>query len=102
MFLFATALNAATNVDSLTDFNRTADFIHLDDAVFTAIGATGALAAGAFRAGTAAGDADDRIVYDQASGSLYYDADGNGAGAQVLFAQLTPGTGLGADDIVVV
>ena len=62
----------------------------LDDAVFTGLG-LGTLGAGAFRTGSAAQDADDRIVYNQATGQLFFDADGNGAGAQVLFA-LVAGT----------
>ena len=48
----------------------------------------GALPAGAFAIGAAAGQADDRIVYDPASHKLYYDADGSGAGAAIHFATL--------------
>ena len=33
-------------------------------------------------------DANDRVLYDTNGGQLYYDADGNGAGARVLFAIL--------------
>lgn len=39
-----------------------------------------------FALGTAANHANDRLIYDQGSANIYYDADGNGAGAAVLFA----------------
>jgi serralysin len=52
--------------------------------------------------GAAATGDDHRIVYDQATGALYFDADGNGAGAAVQFAQLGAGTVLAASDFVVI
>ena len=70
------------------------DTIFLDRDIFTGIAANGTLAAAAFRAGTAAGDADDRIVYDAATGNIFYDADGLGGVAQILFATVTPATAL--------
>ena len=73
----------------------------LDDAVFTGL-SMGALPAGAFVVGTAAQDADDRIIYDQATGKLWFDADGNGAGAAILFATLGTGLGITAGDFVVI
>ena len=93
-FYFDTALSASTNVDAILDFSVVDDAINLSRSVFTAIAATGTLAASAFRLGTAAADADDRIVYDSATGRIYYDADGSGAGAQVLFATVAAGTAL--------
>jgi serralysin len=60
------------------------------------------LSSGAFANGTAAQDADDRIIYNQATGELWFDADGNGAGAAVQFALLAAGTTLTASDIVVI
>ena len=50
--------------------------------------------AGAFRNGTAALDADDRILYDAATGQIRYDADGIGGAAAILFATVTAGTAL--------
>jgi Ca2+-binding RTX toxin-like protein len=38
--------------------------------------------------GTKAHDADDRIIYNKATGALYYDDDGTGAHVQVQFATL--------------
>ncbi|MEP9401705.1 calcium-binding protein [Sphingomonas sp. VNH70] len=100
-FRFSTALGNG-NVDTITDFTVADDTILLDDAVFAAAGSLGTLAAGAFRIGTAAQDADDRILYDSATGALYYDADGNGAGAAVQFATIGTGLALTHADFVVI
>ena len=53
-------------------------------------------------AGAAAHDADDRIIYDQTNGNLYYDADGNGAGAAILFANLSGHPAIVAADFQVI
>jgi Ca2+-binding RTX toxin-like protein len=92
-FLFMTAPNAASNVDDITDFNVADDTIVLNAAVFGAIG-LGTLAGSQFAIGTAAQDAGDRIIYDDATGAVYYDRDGTGAAAAVQFAELTPGLAL--------
>ena len=93
-FYFDTALSATKNVDRIDSFSVAEDTIMLDRTVFTGVGANGTLSSSAFFAGTAAQDADDRIVYDSASGKIFYDADGSGGGAAVLFAQVAAGTAL--------
>jgi Ca2+-binding RTX toxin-like protein len=100
-FVFDTALDGLGNVDRIADFSVADDTILLDQSIFSAIASTGTLDASAFRAGTAAQDADDRVIYDSASGRIYYDADGSGAGAQVLFAQVTAGLALTNADFLV-
>ena len=45
---------------------------------------------------------DDRIIYNQATGQLFYDADGNGGAAAVLFATVTGAPALGAGDFTVI
>lgn len=93
-FRFDTALNAATNVDKIADFKAVDDTIFLDRSIFSGIAADGTLSSDAFRAGTAALDADDRIIYDQSTGKIFYDADGSGGIAAVLFAQVNANTAL--------
>jgi Ca2+-binding RTX toxin-like protein len=91
-FVFDTALSATTNVDLITDFSHVDDTIRLSKAIFKALGA-------------AAHDADDHIIYNPANGRLYYDDDGNGAHAQVLFATLgttTHPTNVAYNDFVVI
>ncbi|WP_375404512.1 hypothetical protein [uncultured Sphingomonas sp.] len=101
VFAFTTAPTAG-NVDTIRDFSGE-DRIGLDAGIFRGLAeVTTAVAADRFVLGTAAQDADDRLVYDQATGRLLYDADGSGAGAGVLFAMLTPGTVLSAASFVVV
>ena len=91
----------AANADTLTDFAGNWDSIRLDAGAFTALGALGRFAAGdaRFFAGTAAHDADDRIVYNSATGQLWYDADGNGAGAAQLIGTLSNHAAVSAGDI---
>ena len=93
-FYFDTALNAATNVDTIRGFDTVGyDRFELSRAIFTAIGA-GTLSEDAFHEGSAAADAEDRIVYDIQTGEVFYDADGSGAGAAILFARVDPGVSL--------
>jgi len=95
-FIFNTALGD-TNIDTIQGYNATNDTILLDDAVFTALGLPIALAAGFFTTGTAATDTNDRIIYNAATGALFYDADGLGGVAAVQFATLTGVTGVISD-----
>jgi Ca2+-binding RTX toxin-like protein len=102
-FRFDAALSATTNVDTITDFTVVDDTIRLDDAVFLGL-PTGTLEAAAFRAndtGNAAA-ATDRIIYETDTGKLFFDANGNAAGAKIHFATLTAGLSLTAADFVIV
>ena len=62
--------------------------------IFAAAGASGTLASTAFFTGAAAHYADDRILYDSATGALRYDADGTGGAAATQFATLSPALNL--------
>jgi Ca2+-binding RTX toxin-like protein len=101
-FLFNTTPNATTNHDNILAYSVADDTIALDQTIFTGLPTLGTLDASAFYAGTSAHDADDRIIYNSATGNIYYDADGNGSGAQVLFAHVTAGTGLTNADFLIV
>jgi serralysin len=98
-FVFSTALGAG-NIDTITDFSVTDDFVRLDDAVFAGLTA-GFLSVAAFRIGAAAVDADDRIIYNNATGALLFDADGNGAAAAQQFATLSTGLAMTNADVFI-
>jgi Ca2+-binding RTX toxin-like protein len=99
-FIFKNGLGAS-NVDTITDFTVPDDTILLDNAIFAGL-ALGALAPAAFRIGAAAGDGSDRIIYNAATGALYFDANGIGGAAQIQFAQIDPGLALTAADFIVI
>jgi len=100
-FLFDTALGAQ-NHDRIMDFATGLDTIVLSSRVFRALGGPGPLDPNFFVIGAAAADGNDFIIYDDATGRLYYDRDANGAGAQVHFATLQGNPVLSAADIDVV
>jgi Ca2+-binding RTX toxin-like protein len=101
-FLFDSALDAAINVDAITDFNVEGDTILLDQDIFSSSLGLGNISAGEFVIGTAAVDANDRIIYDSTTGALSYDSDGLGGTAAIQFALLGPGLALTHIDFVVV
>ena len=99
-FVFTTAPGAG-NVDTITDYNVINDRIWLDDAMFGSLGPT--VAANEFRVfGTGPQDANDFLLYNPANGALFYDADGNGAGAAQLFAVVSAGLAMNAGDFLIV
>ncbi|WP_445501488.1 glycoside hydrolase family 113 [Microvirga sp. G4-2] len=85
-FVFKDRLGSA-NVDKITDYNKLYDSLQLDNRYMPKLGAAGRLSSAKFVLGSKALDANDHLIYDRAKGYLYYDADGSGAGAQVLIAQ---------------
>lgn len=106
-FVFNTSVNASNNIDTLTDFQGGLDSLRLSMTVFTGLAGSGTLSAGEFWAGAgaiAAHDADDRVIYDTATGALYYDADGLGGAAAVQIALIGTAVhpALAATDIVAI
>jgi Ca2+-binding RTX toxin-like protein len=102
-FVFNTALNAVTNRDVITDFDHVADTFRLENAIFTKLGAgVHALDPLFFRAGAAAADTNDYIVYNKATGVLSYDPNGNAAGGAIAFAVLANKPVLAANDFLVI
>lgn len=99
--VFAFNHTGATNREILTDFNAVDDALHFNNDAFTAFSYTGQLRASHFVSGTNALDTNDRFIYQQSTGSLWYDRDGSGAAAKVLVAELVDGTRLTAADIFI-
>jgi Ca2+-binding RTX toxin-like protein len=89
------------NVDTITDFLSGTDKLEFSADSFSPLGAPGPIAADVLVLGTSAQDANDRLIYDSGTGSLFYDADGTGSGTAQLVANLGVGTALGAADIFV-
>ncbi|MFD1986914.1 calcium-binding protein [Mesorhizobium newzealandense] len=103
-FVFTTALDASTNVDTITDFSVVDDTIQVDNLIFAALGGNGTLTADQFVA-NASGTADNtsqHIVYETDTGWLYYDSNGSTAGGSTHFATLAANLALTNADFVVV
>ncbi len=87
-FLFMGPVDA---VDHLKDFSHADDTIVLRNVEFAAFAKTGNLSSKGFRAnadGHEAHTAKQKLIYDKSDGSLWYDADGKGAGAAIQVAVL--------------
>jgi Ca2+-binding RTX toxin-like protein len=87
-FIFRSSVNAKTSVGTITDFNVREDKIHLQNKLFSKLGKPGGLNPEFFAIGSKAQDRNDHVIYDKNTGSLYYDPDGLGGRAGILFAKL--------------
>lgn len=106
VFIFDTK-PSSTNIDKISDYSVADDTIWLDNKYLTKVGAgtlTKALVLSkkAFWIGPKAHDKDDRIIYDNKTGALYYDADGTGVAAQIKIAQLAKGLKMTYADFYVI
>lgn len=102
-FVFSTRPGSG-NVDMILGFNAADDTIQLDNDVFYGL-REGPLAPGAFASFGTAGEADDRIIYNQDTGELFFDADGGSRDNLVAFADTAPtgaGPALTASDFFIV
>ena len=100
-FVFNVAPTAA-NRDVVGDFSHNDDTFQLENAIFTKLGDAGHLNADFFRAGPAAVDGNDYIVYNQSNGQLFYDSNANASGGMMLFAILQNKPVLAANDFDVI
>jgi Ca2+-binding RTX toxin-like protein len=106
-FVFDTALESR-NIDTVYDLANSAgnnDTIRLDDAIFTSLTETGRLADETFAliaSSSTVVSADAHILYNNANGALFYDADGADASGRVQFAVLDNHAALTSGDFLVV
>ena len=100
VFLFDAAL-VAGGADTITDFTTGLDRVGLSGGPSGIVSRVGSvLAANELCFGPVARDSNDFLVYNRATGQLFYDADGDGAGAAVQFATLGTGLALTEADFV--
>lgn len=88
-FVFNTAVKPkGSNVDTIADFSAADDTILLDNAILTKLKTEGVLAAKYFEVGKKAHDGKDHVVYNNKTGDLLYDKNGDDKGGALLFAHL--------------
>ncbi|MEH2012901.1 calcium-binding protein [Nostoc sp.] len=91
------------DVDSLYDFNATNELIQVSAAGFVGGLSIGSLKTSQFTVGTSATTSNQRFIYDNSTGGLYFDQDGSASGfTQIKFAQLLGGVTLTENNFVVV
>ncbi|MGV3511302.1 MAG: beta strand repeat-containing protein [Novosphingobium sp.] len=97
-------LETATNKDTIKDFVHGTDKIEIDRNAFAAFAGSplGGLDAADLGFGTAATSASQNLVYNAATGALFYDADGQGGLAQVQIAVFSTKPLLDATDFILI
>jgi Ca2+-binding RTX toxin-like protein len=88
------------NADTITDFVSRVDMLVLENQFFKGFGAD--VNRGELRFGVEALDANDHLLYDRATGRLFYDRDGSGDIERVLIARLDADTVLRYTDFDII
>ncbi|MDZ4253123.1 MAG: hypothetical protein U1A72_11210, partial [Sulfuritalea sp.] len=88
-------IKTLSGIDTITDFNSADDTIVLVGPDFTNYVAD---RAARFKLTTDVLDADDRILYNPATGAVFYDSDGSGTAAAIQFATLAAAPAITYDD----
>ncbi len=91
-------LGGETGFDRILDFTSGSDKVALLGSAFTPTGTVSFVQG----AGAVATTANSTVIYDSTTGALFYDDDGNGAGAAVQLATLNTGLTLAAGDFIFV
>jgi Ca2+-binding RTX toxin-like protein len=101
-FIFKNALNAKTNVDTITDFNVKDDTVRLENSIFRKLVKAGKLNSDFLTIGSKAQDGNDYLIYNK-NGYLSYDADGAGSRYKaVLFSKLKSGLAITEKDFYII
>ncbi len=97
-----TFYEANAGTDKIVDFSISDDQIRISKTGFNQDSAIGNLSADQFVLGTTASDSNDRFIYDSSTGTLFFDEDGNGSGAQMQIAVFSSKPSLTASQISIV
>jgi Tol biopolymer transport system component len=101
IFVFNTLGHKSRNKDKIETWAYREDTIRLDNDIFKKLTKTGKLHSKYFTLGAKAKDANDFIGVNKANGDVWYDANGNKAGGQVIFANIGAKKAVFASDFVV-
>ena len=98
------SLTVTADRDTIKDFAHGVDRLVFSENAFAAFAGTptGQLPSSMFAAGTQATTVDQHVIWNAATGALFYDADGAGGAAQVQIALLQPGATVTYQDIALV
>jgi Ca2+-binding RTX toxin-like protein len=105
IFIFNSALNESTNIDTIENFQVGIDKIHLSKFIFTGLGTkAGKLAVNQFTLSSQTSTELNRIIYDRDTGNLFYDQDGVGDISPIQFATIMLGVeeSLSSTDFVII
>lgn len=95
-FVFVTP---AEGNDTITDFELGIDEITIVSDAFGGGLSAGSLSTTQFTIGSSATNSNQRFIFDDATGDLFFDRDGNGSQGQQLIANVGAGIGFSSSDI---